>query len=110
VTSDGFDLDVVNGRQNSHDKKPMHTIMVVTGGFALLGLFALVARVVDRSPSALAAAAKYFIPIWLIAAGINMWFGVTQAGYSVAAEAPIFLLVFALPAAAAAWLWWSRTR
>jgi hypothetical protein len=45
--------------------------------------------------------AKLFIPLWLVVAGINMWIGVTRAGYSVAEEAPIFLLVFAVPAAVA---------
>jgi len=30
----------------------------------------------------------------------------TDAGYSVAEELPIFLVIFALPAAAAAFVWW----
>jgi hypothetical protein len=46
----------------------------------------------------MASAAKLFIPLWLVAAGINMWVGVSKAGYSVADEAPIFLVVFAVPA------------
>ena len=49
----------------------------------------------------MAAAARWFIPVWLIAAGINLWVGVAKAGYSVAEEAPIFLVVFAAPAAVA---------
>ena len=35
-----------------------------------------------------------------------MWIGVTRAGYSVAEEAPIFLLVFAVPAAMALLVLW----
>jgi hypothetical protein len=35
-----------------------------------------------------------------------MWLGVSRAGYSVAEEAPVFLVVFAVPAAVAAVLWW----
>ena len=35
-----------------------------------------------------------------------MWLGVTKAGYSVADEAPVFLIVFAIPAAIAVWVWW----
>ncbi|MGH6611580.1 MAG: hypothetical protein ACRECQ_15145, partial [Burkholderiaceae bacterium] len=47
---------------------------------------------------------KVFIVLWMLAAGVNMWIGVSH-GYSVAEEFPIFLLIFAMPAAAAAWLW-----
>jgi hypothetical protein len=36
-----------------------------------------------------------------------MYMGVKGAGYSVADEAPIFLLVFAVPAAAALIVWWT---
>jgi hypothetical protein len=32
----------------------------------------------------MAGAARWFIPVWLIAAGVNMWVGVAKAGYSVA--------------------------
>jgi len=46
------------------------------------------------------------LPLWFIGAGINMYIGVKQAGYSVADEAPIFLVVFAVPAAIALGLWW----
>jgi hypothetical protein len=69
-----------------------HTVKVIAGGFVLLALCALIGR---------ASGAKLFIPLWLVAAGINMWIGVTRAGYSVAEEAPIFLLVFAVPAVVA---------
>ena len=47
-----------------------------------------------------------FIPLWLIVAAVNLWIGVSRGGYSVAEETPIFLLVFAVPAAAAALAWW----
>jgi hypothetical protein len=51
-------------------------------------------------------AAIYFLPVWLIATAVNLWYGVTQAGYSVKDEAPIFLLVFAVPAIMALLAWW----
>jgi hypothetical protein len=41
------------------------------------------------------------------AVGINMYMGVKGASYSIADEAPIFLLVFAVPAAVALIVWWS---
>jgi hypothetical protein len=84
----------------------MHTILVMGGGFGLLVVFLLAARFMgDGSAVALAAAAKWFIPAWLVGAGINMAVGVVQAGYSVAEELPIFLLIFAVPAAVAGLLW-----
>ena len=51
-------------------------------------------------------AAKIFLPVWLAAAAVNMWLGVATAGYSVREELPIFLLIFAVPAAAAGFAWW----
>jgi hypothetical protein len=81
----------------------MHTILVVLGGFLLLGLCLLAGRLVAKP---IAVAALIFIPIWLGAAVINLWIGVSRAGYSVAEELPIFLLVFAIPAAAAVLIWW----
>jgi hypothetical protein len=57
----------------------------------------------------MATAAAAFIPIWLAAALINMWFGVFRAGYTVAEEFPIFLAIFAIPAALAAFVWWRNS-
>jgi hypothetical protein len=80
----------------------MHTIMVVLGGFLLLGICLLAGRFMKT----MAIAALIFIPIWLGATLINMWIGVSRAGYSVAEELPIFLVVFAIPAVAALFIWW----
>ncbi|MEZ2293132.1 hypothetical protein [Variovorax sp. RCC_210] len=85
----------------------MHTVLVMGGGFVLLAVFLLAARFVgDGSEVALAAAAKWFIAAWFVGAGINMAVGVLTAGYSVAEELPIFLLIFAVPAVVAGLLWW----
>jgi hypothetical protein len=35
-----------------------------------------------------------------------MWVGVNRAGYSVTEELPIFLLIFAIPAGVASFVWW----
>ncbi|SEK03544.1 MULTISPECIES: hypothetical protein [unclassified Variovorax] len=89
----------------------MHTIMVMGGGFVLLAVFLLAARLRgDGSALALASAAKWFIPAWFIGAAINMAVGVLTAGYSVADELPIFLLIFAVPAVVARLLWWKWGR
>jgi hypothetical protein len=84
----------------------MRTAIIIVGGLVLLGLFALVGWRVGGGPQSAATAAKLFIPIWLAIALINMWLGVSRAGYSVAEELPIMLVIFAIPAAAAALLWW----
>ena len=39
-----------------------------------------------------------------------MWYGVSRAGYSVAEETPVFLYVFAIPAAVALLALWRLTR
>jgi hypothetical protein len=80
----------------------MHTIMVMLGGFLLLGICLLAGRFMKT----MAIAALIFIPIWLGATLINMWIGVSRAGYSVAEELPIFLVVFAIPALVALFIWW----
>ena len=84
-----------------------HSIKVIVAGFGLLALCLLIGRLLGPMPAlGLATAAKVFIPLWFIGAGINMWLGVTKAGYSVAEEVPFFLLVFGVPAAVAIVLAW----
>jgi hypothetical protein len=51
------------------------------------------------------AGAQIFIPVWFALAFVNMYLG-TRAGFTWLQELPIFLLIFALPAAAAAFAWW----
>jgi hypothetical protein len=74
----------------------LHTIKIL-----LLGLVLLVAFVLLGSRAAL-----YFVPVWLVGAAINLWFGVAKAGYSLRDETPIFLLIFAIPSALALLAWW----
>ncbi len=83
----------------------MHTVVVIAVGFGLLGVCALLGRVLGGA-SGTAAAALVFLPLWFIGSGVNMYVGVKRAGYSVAEEAPIFAVVFAIPAAAALLAWW----
>jgi len=88
----------------------MHIVMVIGGGFVLFGLFMLFGKLWGGAEPDYALAAKAFIPVWLVVALVNMWVGVTKAGYSVREEAPILLLVFAVPAALAAFLIWRLAR
>jgi hypothetical protein len=80
----------------------MHTIKVLAVGFLLLGIFVLI----GRAPGHGSRAALYFLPVWLAIAALNLWYGVAKAGYSVAGEFPVFLLIFAVPSAVALLLWW----
>lgn len=75
----------------------MHTILVILGGLVLLAFCLLVGRATDGS-GGMARAALWFLPLWLIATLVNMWVGVSRAGYTVAQEAPVALVVFIVPA------------
>jgi hypothetical protein len=89
----------------------MHTLKVIAGGLILLAVCLLIGRFVGGpAPDGVAGAAKLFIPLWLLIAGINLWIGVSRAGYTVAEEAPIFLVVFAVPAAIALFVVWRVSR
>jgi hypothetical protein len=85
----------------------MRTAIIIAIGFALLGACLLVPRLLGR-PEATGAAMKAFILLWLIAALVNGWLGV-RAGYTWAQELPISLLIFAIPGAVAAYVWWKYT-
>lgn len=81
----------------------MRTAVIVLAGFFLLAICVGVARGSGRTNSA---GVAVFWCLWFVAAAINMWIGVSHAGYSVAEEAPIFLLIFGLPAAIALAIKW----
>ena len=81
----------------------MHTVIVIAVGLGLLGLCVGVGRLLGGTGAATGALA--FLPLWLVGAAVNMYIGVTRAGYSVADETPIFLVVLAIPATAAILFW-----
>lgn len=83
----------------------MRTVIIIVGGLVLLGVFLFGGRLMGGA-GAMVTGAKIFIPLWLVAALYNMWVGVSRAGYSVTEELPIFLLIFAVPAFVAAFVWW----
>jgi len=84
----------------------MRTLIIIVGGLVLLGLSLFVSRMIGGGPHAMGFAAKVFIGVWLAIALINMWMGVARAHYSVAEEFPIFLVIFLIPAAVAAFVAW----
>ena len=84
----------------------MRTAIIIVGGLVLLGVFVLVGWRSGAGPESAAAGAKLFIPLWLAVALVNMWLGVSRAGYTVTEELPILLVIFLVPAAIAAFAWW----
>ncbi len=83
----------------------MHTVIVMATGLAILGAWVLAGHRLGAGSGA-ARAALYFLPLWFLAAALNMYIGVRTAGYAVREEAPVFLLVFAIPALIAICCWW----
>jgi hypothetical protein len=90
----------------------MHTVKVIAIGFALLAVCLAAGRLMGGAghSALLARSALVFVALWFVGAGINMWIGVSRAGYSAAEEAPIFLVVFLIPAAVAFLVWWRYSR
>ena len=84
----------------------MHTIQVLAAAFALLALCIGAARAIGIKGSFIAAGSKWFIPLWFIGAAINMYVGISTAGYTFMEELPMFFVVFGIPALVAALLWW----
>jgi hypothetical protein len=83
----------------------MHTLIVIVIGLLLLGACLLMGRNLGDA-GGLGRAALSFLPVWLMGAGVNMYIGVKNAGYSVSDELPVFVLVFAVPALVALLVWW----
>ena len=85
----------------------MRTGLFLLAGLLLLGAAFLLGKLFSPNyPGATLVATVAFLALWMAATGFNMWVGVSKAGYSVADELPIFLLLFGLPAAAAIALKW----
>ena len=85
----------------------MRTVLFLVAGFLLLGAALLLGRLFSTHyPGATFVATVAYVALWFIVSSANMWVGVARAGYSVTEELPIFLLIFAVPVAAAILLKW----
>jgi hypothetical protein len=84
----------------------MRTVLIILGGFVLWGICLGLARMISNSSSSGTLATVSFVVLWFVVAAVNMWFGVTRAGYSFQEELPIFLVIFLLPAAVATFVNW----
>lgn len=88
----------------------MHVVLVVLGGSVLLGVFLLFGYLWGSYPAGSVAAAKLFVPVWVAIAVVNLWVGVTKAGYGLREELPILLLVAAVPVALAGFFIWRNSQ
>ena len=85
----------------------MRTILFLVAGLFLMASFLIVAKMFsEHFPSAPNWAVILGLSLWLMITATNMWIGVSKAGYSVADELPILLLLFAVPAAAVVLVRW----
>ena len=85
----------------------MRTVIFILGGLVLWAVCLGVAKLAaSGSTSSMTTATTAFVAIWFVAAASNMWIGVSQAGYSIQEELPIFLLIFLLPVAVAVFVKW----
>ncbi len=76
----------------------MRTGFIILIGFVLWGACLGVAKLLGGgSVPALIRATRTFVVAWFMVAVMNMWVGVTQAGYAASEELPIFLLIFGAP-------------
>jgi hypothetical protein len=85
----------------------VRTLLFLVAGLLLLAAFLLLAKLFSPNyADATRLATITYVAVWFIIAGVNMWVGIARAGYSVAEELPIFLLVFGVPAVVAILLKW----
>lgn len=85
----------------------MRTLLFLVAGILLLTAALILGKLFSATyPGATLMATIAFVGLWLVIASANMWVGVAKAGYSIGDELPIFLLIFGLPALAAALLKW----
>lgn len=85
----------------------MRTATFVVCGFLVWATCLAGARLISGlAASSMMTATIVFVVIWFIVAAVNLWVGVTKAGYTFGEELPIFLLIFLLPTLSAVFVNW----
>lgn len=87
----------------------MHTLRLTVIGLVLLSVFVFVAAQINQHKGKAVDGARIFILVWLAVAAFNFVIGVVVAGYSIATEILVHVIVFGVPAATA-WYLSSRFR
>ena len=75
----------------------MRTAMIILGGFVVWGIFVAAAKMSGNPTRAIGTATIAFVIGWFVVAAVNMYFGVSRAGYAFREELPIFLVIFLAP-------------
>jgi hypothetical protein len=84
----------------------MRTTLFLVSGLLFMAAFLILGKLFSpQFPESSRVATLSFTALWLAVSAFNMWLGVARAGYSVADELPIFLLIFGAPTALA---WYAR--
>jgi hypothetical protein len=85
----------------------MRTAIIILAGLVLwVACIGVTKLLVGLNSSSTSAATLVFVILWFIAAAVNLWIGVTRAGYSFREELPIFLVIFLLPVVVAGMVKW----
>jgi hypothetical protein len=85
----------------------MRTALFLIAGVLLMASLLIPAKLfAEHLPWAPNLALVFGLAAWLAIVGVNMWLGVAKAGYSIAEETPILLLLFIVPAALAILFRW----
>ncbi|MBO9514719.1 MAG: hypothetical protein J7549_11430 [Variovorax sp.] len=83
----------------------MRTLLFILGGFVLLAVcLGLGKSMAGSFGDGMRVAVIAFAALWFVIAAVNMWMGIAKAGYSFGEELPIFLLIYLLPLAGAAFV------
>ena len=88
----------------------MHMLLVIGAGLLLALVFGLFGHLWGHGRADIALGLKYFLPVWVAIALLNLWVGVSKAGYTLAQELPILALVIAVPLIIAGLLIWHLGR
>ena len=76
----------------------MRTALIILGGFVVWGVFVAAAKMSSNPARAVGTATMAFVAVWFLVAAVNMYFGVTRAGYAFREELPIFFVIWLVPA------------
>jgi hypothetical protein len=84
----------------------MRTTAFIFCGFLVWATCLAGARLISGSAASFLTATIVFLVLWFLVAAVNLWVGVSKAGYAFSEELPIFLHIFLLPALAAIFIKW----
>jgi hypothetical protein len=84
----------------------MRTLILIATGFVLWGTLLGLAKAFGPAPTRMHAATIIFVVLWGVIAAVNMYIGVSRAGYTVREELPIFLLIWLAPVVPALLVRW----